>query len=341
MESLNSNANTNTIDNLDKSQTLELMENDTKINLYFLYNDKLIIFKVTLFTIPTKEYELSISLEELYRINRYFNNFDKSIDLINSIIDTYNDKKSKIIFKDDICNLLIYNPITKKTFELKLNSKKKLVNSQIEELISIVNEDRKRIKTLENKVDDLEKIILEFKEKEKEKQNNFFKESNILNEEEKKLIISWLSFKPTNINLLLNSYRDGDTFEAFHRLCDGKAPTIGIIETTKGHKFGGYTTQFWNGKSNESNCKSDNNAFIFSLDTKKKYNVITSEKAIGTGSGWLLFFGYGENSIVTYKGGCSNTSNYISEGAYKFDTKNENGGEYSFTIKSFEVYEIK
>lgn len=341
MESVEINANT--LDNLDKSQTLELMENDIKINLYFLYNDKLIIFKVTIFTIPTKEYELSKSLEELYRINRYFNNFDKSIDLINSIIDTYNDKKSKIIFKDDICNLLIYNPITKKTFELKLNSKKKLVNSQIEDLISIINEDRKKIKTLENKVDDLEKIILEFKEKEKQKQelNNFFKGSRILNEEEKNLIINWLSVKPKNINLLLNSYRDGDTFEVFHKLCDGIAPTIGIIETTKGHKFGGYTTQYWNGKSNESNCKSDNNAFIFSLDTQKKYNVITSEKAIGTGNEWLLFFGYEANSIITYSNGCNNTRNHIGDGAYKFDSKKENGGEFYFTIKSYEVYEVK
>lgn len=237
METLNRNANTDNIDNLNKSQTLEFMENDIKINLLFLYNDKHIIFKVTHFSIPSKEYELSISLEELYRINKYFNNFDKSIDLINSLIDIYNDKKLKIIFKDNNCILIIYNAITKKTFELKLNSKEKLVNSKLDELINIVNEDRKRIQTLEDKVKDLENIILKFKEKEKVKKepNDFFKESSILNEEEKDLLINWLSFKPKNINLLLNSYRDGDTTEAFHKLCDGKAPTIGIIETTKGH----------------------------------------------------------------------------------------------------------
>lgn len=77
------------------------------------------------------------------------------------------------------------------------------------------------------------------------------------------------------------------------------------------------------------------------MDTKKKYNVIKSERAIGTGSSWLLFFGYSDNSIVTYNNGCNNTNNYISQGSYNFDTKNENGGEYNFTIKSYEVYEIK
>ena len=332
MESLNNKTNGNIkIENLNKSQTLEFIEDDIKINLAFFYDDKHIIFKVTHFTIPTSEYESTKSLEELYQINRYFNNFEKSIDLINSLIETFNDKKSKIIFKENNCDLIVYNPITKKTFELNLNKKEKKVNSQIDELINIVNEDRKRIQTLENKVNDLEKIIL----------NSFFKESNILNEEEKKLIISWLNFKPKNINLLLNSNRDGDSFEAFHRLCDGKAPTIGIIETTKGHKFGGFTTQLWNGKSNENFCKTDNNAFIFSLDTKRKYNVINSDKAIATGINYLLFFGYGYNSIVTYSNGCSNNSNYIENGAYNFDNKNENGGEMHFTMKSFEVYEIK
>ena len=346
MESLNNKTNGNIkIENLNKSQTLEFIEDDIKINLAFFYDDKHIIFKVTHFTIPTSEYESTKSLEELYQINRYFNNFEKSIDLINSLIETFNDKKSKIIFKENNCDLIVYNPITKKTFELNLNKKEKKVNSQIDELINIVNEDRKRIQTLENKVNDLEKIILEFKEKEKVKEkkklNNFFKESNILNEEEKKLIISWLNFKPKNINLLLNSNRDGDSFEAFHRLCDGKAPTIGIIETTKGHKFGGFTTQLWNGKSNENFCKTDNNAFIFSLDTKRKYNVINSDKAIGSGTNWLLFFGYTLNSIVTFSNGCSNNNNHIGNGAYNFDNKNVNGGEQYFTMKSFEVYEIK
>ena len=337
---MNDNANFNNIHNLQESKTLEFIENDIKINLSFLYNDKFIIFKVTHFSLPINVYELSISLEKLYHINRYFNNFDKSIDLINSLIEIYNDKKLKIIFKEPICNLIIYNPITKKTFELKLNKKEKNINSQIEDLMKIIKDDRKRIEALENKVAKLENIILELNKKEKE-QNNFFNESNILNEEEKKLLVSWLEFKPNNINLLLNSNRDGDTFEAFHNLCDGKAPTIGIIETTKGHKFGGFTTNLWNGKRNESNCVYDNKAFIFSLDTKKKYKVINSEKAIGTGCEYLLFFGYSENSIVTYDKGCNNTRNYIAGGAYNFDTKNENGGERNFTIKSYEVYEIK
>ena len=191
METMDRNANLNNMNNLEESQTLEFIENDIKINLSFLYNDKLIIFKVTHFSLPPNEYELSISLEKLYHINRYFNNFDKSIDLINSLIETYNDKKLKIIFKENICNLIIYNPITKKTFELQLNKKEKNFNSQLEDLINIIKDDRKRIETLENKVAKLENIILELNKK-----DSFFNESNILNEEEKNLLINWFEIKP-------------------------------------------------------------------------------------------------------------------------------------------------
>jgi len=55
------NANLNNMNNLEESQTLEFIENDIKINLSFLYNDKLIIFKVIHFSLPPNEYELSIS----------------------------------------------------------------------------------------------------------------------------------------------------------------------------------------------------------------------------------------------------------------------------------------
>ena len=321
-----------TLNTFDNSHTLEFNENQTKINLILSYNGEFILFKVIEFSLPRNEYELLLSLEQLYKINRYFYNFEKNKDLVDSLINEHKDKQLKINFKDQKCNIIIFNPITRNHFELTLNNMEKNMNSKIEDLLNIIKEDRKRIEILENKVSNLEKIILE-------KEKNFFHESQILNKEEKKLLLNWLPFKPDKISLLLNSNRDGDSLESFHRLCGGKCPTYGIIETTKGHKFGGYTTKSWGGGLGQ--CIADNNAFIFSLDTKKKYNIKNPEKAIGIGDDWLLFFGYNENSIVTYKNGCNNNRNYIEKGAYGFDTKNENGGEYNFTMKSYEVYEIK
>ena len=71
----------------------------------------------------------------------------------------------------------------------------------------------------------------------------FFSGSEILDTNEKNLLMKWLPTEPKNITLLKNSNRDGDSTETFFNKCNGKCPTYAIIQTTKGYKFGGYTTQ--------------------------------------------------------------------------------------------------
>ena len=66
------------------------------------------------------------------------------------------------------------------------------------------------------------------------------------------------------MTLLLNSNIDGDKCDTLIKKCKGKTPTLVIIKTTKDIIFGGYTTKEWNGTQN------DNQAFVFSLKTKKK-----------------------------------------------------------------------
>lgn len=156
------------------------------------------------------------------------------------------------------------------------------------------------------------------------------------------MLIDWLPNKPNKVELLLNSNIHGDSGNIFHQLCDGKGPTYSIIETVKGHKFGGYTNKSWD---NLYKPIRDDNAFIFSLDTKRKYPIKNKEKAIGGGENnrLCLFFGYSDNSIVTFNECCHENQgekNYIEKGAYDFDKTKENGGERHFTIKSYEVYSI-
>ena len=92
------------------------------------------------------------------------------------------------------------------------------------------------------------------------------------------MLINWLPKKPKKLTLLLNSNKDGDSTKTFIDKCQGKCPTYAIIETKKGYKFGGYTNQFWK----ESQAK-DNEAFVFSLNNKKKYSILKPEYAIGFG----------------------------------------------------------
>ena len=114
--------------------------------------------------------------------------------------------------------------------------------------------------------------------------------------------------------------------------------TLVIIETKKGKKFGGFTTQNWSG-----NClqKIDNNAFIFSIDKNKTYDVNKGEPAVGCYPKFgPVFFGcqiriydnfFRKNSTTCLKG-----LNYATTEDFEL-----NGGEQNFTVKDIEVYEVE
>ena len=57
------------------SKSKELVsDGNTKIK--FLYDDKAILFNIIQNIIPKKEYESNYTLEQLYKVNKYFINFD-------------------------------------------------------------------------------------------------------------------------------------------------------------------------------------------------------------------------------------------------------------------------
>ena len=119
--------------------------------------------------------------------------------------------------------------------------------------------------------------------------------------------------------------------------CNGKCPTLAIIKTTNGYKFGGYTTQIWK----EGEIK-DNNAFVFSLDNKKKYNIKQPEHAIGFKKNDFWLFGWSSNAIVIYENCTKNNSNYVGNGTYDIQKQYElNGGERNFAVKSFEIFFVE
>jgi hypothetical protein len=66
--------------------------------------------------------------------------------------------------------------------------------------------------------------------------------------------------------LLYRATRDGFGSHDFHSKCDGHSNTLTIFKAKgSGFIFGGFTTVMWDGSSR---CKSDPNAFIFSLTNK-------------------------------------------------------------------------
>ena len=104
------------------------------------------------------------------------------------------------------------------------------------------------------------------------KLNYFIKSSIIKTQEEYNFIKNKLLnkrkdkiCKSINYKLLYKASKDSDKAIIFHEKCDNKKNTMILIETKDRKKFGGFTTQTWEGNIN----KKDEDAFIFSLDKLK------------------------------------------------------------------------
>ena len=106
-----------------------------------------------------------------------------------------------------------------------------------------------------------------------------FKSSSILtNETDFDFLLNKLSkYNPTSYKIIYKSSIDGDNVKTFHSNCDGEENTLIIIETTKGLKFGGFTSV---GFDNTGYELRDDNAFLFSVDRQKVYDIIPGNNAI-------------------------------------------------------------
>ena len=175
------------------------------------------------------------------------------------------------------------------------------------------------------------------KKQEIQKENRYFKDSSIVNLEDENTIISWFEKKPTKFNKLLDSKIDGDSTNAFENKCAKKCPTMVFVKTTNGYRFGGFTTILWT----KGSYGKDNKAFLFSLDRKEKYNITDENNANRLDSGSYFYFG--SAALLIYNNCTSNKSNYVDNNTFTTVPANNaiNGGEYNFTVSSYEVYQIE
>ena len=326
-----------TLDSID----MEINSNKTKIKLS--YTPSIIkIFIEQINSFPKNEFLLSSSHSELKKINKYFQYFDSTEELIKSLHESIKDKSFQFFISNNICELEIKNPILKSKFKINIPIKEKNINDELSNIIPFIKELNSKIEKLEKENIELTKkvnyLMEKDKNKDKDKYDNLFKESNIIQLENIKLIVKYLPYKPTKTKLLYDSKRDGDTAKAFHSKCDGKFPTIYIIESEKGYKFGGYLSQRWN---SENKYVEDNNAFFFSINLQKKY-FFNNPKQVYYGNPY-----YGP----VIRGGitmniCDNANSSINNFIY-LDNENQgskyeiNGGESNFNLQSYEVYQIE
>lgn len=139
-------------------------------------------------------------------------------------------------------------------------------------------------------------------------------------------------------NLIYKATENSDKAQAFHERCDQAKNTLVLIETSENRRFGGFTTCDWSGNQIEKN---DENAFVFSLDKMKIYDIVPGQPAIACYPNYGPIFLNCQikiNDDAFSNGGSTfcKGQNYQTEEDFEL-----NGGNQDFQIKEIEVYEIE
>ena len=299
-----------------------------------------------------KEYELVVSLEQLKEMNNYFKVFKDLNEVYYSLINEYKNRRISFTINESEIKIKILNIILSSEFEIFIPRIESLTNNS--EIYNILLEMQKRIKNLESENKNLKNQVEENKSRINFLENylkiysstpviasissnnsHFFKGSNIINNENDiNLLIDFFPKKPSNTLILFNSLIHGDTIQQFHCKVTNKTPTLIIIKTQKDRIFGGYTTHIWNEKNN--GIFKDENAFVFSLNNRRKYKIKNISNAIVERETHIQF------------GTCCFriTNNFTQKENLEEDCDYETNeyclsGENNYIIKNFEVFLIE
>ncbi len=317
--------------------------------------------------LSTFEYSNIFSMENLINTNRCFSLYSSLEGMYNFIVDKINKNKYRIT-KDnvelkiefDIDFAGLNNPVIK--LIKKQEDMTTTINKYKQTIMSYKQEFQNQKSTYENKIKQLKetKLLNENEIKKLKEENNRLKnsmslniikkegiitrnpnddlESTLLSLEEKQLILSF--FENKHFKLIYKAKRDGDSAQKFHEKCDGVNNTLIIIQTIYGVKFGGFTTQSWDG--NEE-YKSDESAFVFSINKKMKFDIKPEcyERAIYCDPNHGPRFGGGREFLIldkclsNEKNECNSPDSYDSKFIYGLSL-----GIQFFQIEDYEVFHV-
>ena len=317
-------------------------------------------------------YENRMSLEELMKFDKVFRTCDDIEDSLNSMIVIFKGENNKI--KEIIINKLIISinirqlDGTFKTKDLELLKKTQNKDVIIENLCNQISVFKTNNSNLLNEINKIREennslkenvnSLMNWKNEIAEEINKLMKQintyelklfkinSNIITEQKhydfivqrlKKVNQNYESIK-ISLSLIYRATQDGDRAEDFHFKCDKFKNTLTVVKTEKGLKFGGFTSESWEG----SGDKKDKNAFCFSLDKMKIYNSIKGKSAIFASPHSGPAF---ENCIFEIKDKCFENGGACSDDSQNFfdnqEKQNEiNDGDEQFYVNDVEVFSV-
>ena len=337
------------------SKEFQLSSNNEQYITKLILSDKIEINLNKKDSISSILYNVSLTLEDLGKINKIFKLCDTLEEAYNTLEKIFLKEKVTLhILNDNIsCGFKMNSPTGDEVEIMIPLQKKEKDKSEInDKLCDEINKLKKRIKFLENENEIFKNTIknLESRLKKLEDKNfiieNF--DTNIIKtNEEKKFIESMVRdkfpYKNCKFNLLYRATRDGDKISAFHSKCDNKKQILVLYHTIKGVKFGGYTDIGFDCSNRE---KTDLKSFLFQINKKKIYNAIGEDQVVcfcGNGPTFgnkevaiLLndFVSILSNEKNTHRT-CKDISSF--EGLNNYEINN---GEQYFNLKELEVFQI-
>ena len=212
-----------------------------------------------------REYDSLYFKEDLMRI------IDKLPDKIKSSLD-----KCKNIDDNKDDNIL---KLIKECAEIENNIN--IINNINMNIDKINNSQNNEISFIpgENEMNEFIKNIKTFGKIHRDKHDYISRMSSILKDDinSNDIINNWieetLGKRGIKFELLFKMSEKGTKSFDFHKYCDNKGPTLTLVKTTKNKIFGGFTPLNWNKEGGGINDFS-NKTFIFSLNLKKKFNMI-------------------------------------------------------------------
>ena len=146
-----------------------------------------------------------------------------------------------------------------------------------------------------------------------------------------------LNKKNIKYKLIYRASTDGDVCSTFHDKCDQYQNTLVLIHASGNKRFGGFTTQTWEG---EDVNKKDKNCFIFSIDKMKIYDIKKGQDAINCNQDLGPIFIDQIKLLDKFftQGGTTNKKGQTFETLEDFEIT---GGAEKFGVKEVEVYHVK